>query len=223
MTDWHPETDRLVALALADVDPGEQEQLVSHLAGCPACRDEYTGLSDGLQQALAAAPAVAPPPGFSGRVLAAMTPPAAIPRVRPQRERRLVAAAVLLGLLAGVGGTLAVTSWSTRPPATATTQAPVATQLLTSAGLPVGSAGITVQGGRTYLLLNITAGRPGASYECFLVGRDGHRSSGGRWTLTSEYGSDRASGAWLVPVSGDPPATVELVAPSGKVWSSANF
>lgn len=223
MTDWHPETDQLVALALADIEPGESELLVAHLAGCPACRDEYTGLSDGLQQALAAAPAVAPPPGFSGKVLAAMAPAVAAGRFNPRRGRLLVAAAVLFGLLAGIGGTLAVTGWATRPPATATTRAPVATQLLTSSGVPVGSAGITVQDGRTYLLLNITSGRPGASYECFLVGRDGERSSGGRWSLTSEYGSEQASGAWLVPVSGEPPAAVELVAPSGKVWSSARF
>ncbi len=223
MTDWHPESDQLVALALADVEPGEQERLVAHLAGCPACRDEYTELFDGLQQALAAAPAVAPPPGFSGRVLAAMAPVAAPSRVRPQRARLLVAAAVLLGLLAGIGGTLAVTSWTTRPPGTATSHAPVATQLLTSAGLAVGSAGITTQDGRTYLLLNITSGKPGASYECFLVGQDGQRSSGGRWTLTSEYGSDQASGSWLVPVSGEPPAVVELVAPSGTVWSTGHF
>lgn len=101
--------------------------------------------------------------------------------------------------------------------------APVAIQLLTSAGQAIGSAGITTQASRTYLLLNITTGRPGASYECLLVGRDGKRTSGGKWGLTSGYGSEAASGSWLVPLSGEAPVRVELVAPSGTVWATGHF
>lgn len=223
MSDLHPEADQLVALALAELEPGQTEQLVAHLAACPSCREEYTELSDGLQQALAAAPAVAPPPGFSGRVLAAMAPAPAVNRIRQPRARLLVAAAVLLGLLAGIGGTLAVTGWLARPAVTATAHAPVAVQLLTSGGDAVGSAGITMQGGRTFVLLNITTGKPGASYECFLVAADGQRTSGGKWILTNGYGSEQASGSWLIPVSGEPPAAVEMVAPSGMVWSTGHF
>ncbi len=77
--------------------------------------------------------------------------------------------------------------------------------MLTAAGEAVGSAGITTSRGQTFVLLNITTGKPGMSYECFLVGKDGQRTSGGKWTLTSEYGSEQASGSWLVPVSGDAP------------------
>lgn len=221
MTEWHPEPDQLVALALADLEPDERGRLVDHLSTCPACQDAYTELSDGLAQALAAAPAVAPPPGFSGRVLAAMAP--AAPRVPTSRGRLLVAAAVLLGLLSGIGGTLAVTGGLSRPGSSASSHAPAAIELVTSAGQAVGSAGITTQGGRTFLLLNITSGRPGASYECMLVAQDGTRTSGGKWGLTSEYGSDRASGSWLVPLTGEPPVGVELVAPSGTVWSRGHF
>jgi hypothetical protein len=95
--------------------------------------------------------------------------------------------------------------------------------LLTSAGQAVGSVGITTLGARTYVLLNITSGRPGASYECLLVGKDGTRTSGGKWSLTSDYGAQQASGSWLVPVSGGPPVGVELVAPSGTVWATGRF
>ena len=221
MTDWHPESDQLVALALAELEPESQARLVEHFATCPDCHASYAEISDGLAQALAAAPAVAPPPGFSGRVVAAMTPPA--PPVRLQRGRLLVAADVLLGLLSGIGGTLAVTGGLSHPVNNAPAQAPVAIPLLTSAGLGIGSAGITTQASRTYLLLNITAGKAGASYECVLVGRDGTRTSGGKWGLTSEYGSEKATGAWLVPLSGEPPVGVELVAPSGTVWATGHF
>ena len=59
--------------------------------------------------------------------------------------------------------------------------------------------------------------------DCILVGADGSRASGGSWVLTYEYGTGAASGSWLVPLSGEPPASVELVGPSGTVWSKAQF
>lgn len=223
MTDWHPEDEELVALALADVEPAQQARLIDHLATCGPCRDEYSELSDGLAQALAASPAIAPPPGFSGRVVAAMAPAAATSVRMPRGRLLLVAAAVLIGLLSGIGGTLAVVGGLARPGAGASDHAPVATVLLTAGGEAVGSAGITTSRGQTFVLLNVTTGKPGMSYECFLVGKDGQRTSGGKWTLTSEYGSEQASGSWLVPVSGDAPSRVELVAPSGRVWSTGHF
>ena len=223
MTDWHPEDEELVALALADLEPAEQARLIDHLTTCAPCRDEYSELSDGLAQALAAAPAIAPPPGFSGGVVAAMALAPAT-RVRMPRGRMLlVAAAVLIGLLSGIGGTLAVVGGLSRPAGNATDHAPVATQLLTASGEVVGSAGVTTSKGQTFVLLNITTGKPGMSYECFLVGRDGQRTSGGKWVLAGAYGAAQASGSWLVPVSGEAPVGVELAAPSGKVWATGHF
>lgn len=222
MTDWHPDPDQLVALALADPDSAEAERLVAHLAGCAPCRDDYGEFSDGLQQTLAAAPSVAPPAGFSGRVLAAMLPaPSSAASPAPQRRPRIrvLAAAAALGLVVGVGGTMTVSSWLGRPPDSGTQHPPVAASLVTSAGETVGSVGIATRSGRSYLLLNVTSGRPGASYECFLVDQEGQRSSGGRWSLTTEYGAEAASGSWLVPLDGEPPVGVELVAPSGAVWA----
>lgn len=148
MTEWHPEDEELVALALADLEPAEQARLIDHLNTCAPCRDEYADLSDGLAQALAASPAIAPPPGFSGRVVAAMAPASAA-RVRLPRGRMLlVAAAVLVGLLSGIGGTLAVVGGLSRSGGNATDHAPVATQLLTASGEAVGSAGITTSRAR---------------------------------------------------------------------------
>lgn len=225
MTERHPDPDQLTALALADVSFQEQEQLAAHLVVCAACRADYAEISDGLQQALATAPSLAPPAGFSGRVLAAMG--SGQPRaVAPARSRPFwlsVAAAVLIGLLAGVGGTFAVINVWNRPPESAVSHTPVAGQLLTSSGEAVGSAGLALLDGRSYLALNVTVGKPGATYECILVGGDGRRTSGGTWTLSDEYGSGEASGSWLVPVTGEPPASVELVAQSGRVWARGSF
>lgn len=223
MTDWHPEDEALLALALGDIEPAEQARLIDHLTTCAPCRDEYADLSDGLAQALAASPAIAPPPGFSGRVVAAMAPAPSTRVHRPRGRLLLVAAAVLIGLLSGIAGTLAVVGGLPRPAGGGTDHAPVATQLLTATGEAVGSAGITTSRGQTFVLLNITTGKPGMSYECFLVAKDGARTSGGKWALTSEYGAAQASGSWLVPVSGEAPVGVELVAPSGKVWSTGHF
>ncbi|MFT4108374.1 zf-HC2 domain-containing protein [Propionicimonas sp.] len=221
MTEWHPDPDQLVALALADVAPDVEQRLVAHLAGCPSCRDAYAEVSDGVQQALAATPALAPPAGFSGRVLTAMGNDQ--PALRPRRGTPLLlVAAVLIGLLAGIGGTLAATTWSTRPPAAAG-RAPVAAALVTDAGDAVGSVGLATLSGRAYVVLNVTAGRPGVRYECILVNPDGTRTSGGAWALTDEYGTGTASGSWLVPLPGNPPAEVELVGPSGAVWARASF
>jgi hypothetical protein len=228
MSDWHPESDELVELALGDMTSDESELLTAHLTTCAECRDEYAALSDGVQSVLTATPALAPPAGFSGRVLAAMAtekPGAAVTELQSVRPRRrtfvLVAAAVVLGLALGVGGTLAATRMPQK--VVATDRVPVAAQLLNSKGEAVGSAGLATLAGRSYLAINITTGRPGASYECFLVGKDGTRTSGGSWALTDEYGTGVASGSWLVPLTGAQPASVELVSATGTVWAKGGF
>jgi len=220
---WHPEPDELVALAVTDVDAVAQEKLVAHLADCQPCRDEYAKLSDGVQYALTATPALAPPAGFSGRVLAAMTSGSTTQASgRASRTRLLMVACVLIGLVAGIGGVLGVNAWLNRAPA-AVVGAPVATRLITGTGDDVGSVGLARRDGRRYLLLNVTTGTVGSRYECILVASDGSRLSGGEWTLRDENGRGTASGAWLVPIAGEPPVSVELVTPTGKVWAKGSF
>ena len=79
MTEWglvegreHPDADELVELALGSLGAAEADRLAAHLVGCGECRAAYAAVEDGLQQVLAAGPSIAPPPGFSGRVLATM-------------------------------------------------------------------------------------------------------------------------------------------------------
>lgn len=223
MTDWHPDSDRLVALALSDLGGDEQEQLVAHLAQCPACREEYAEVEDGLQQALAATPAIAPSAGFSGRVLAAMEVAQPAVTRQPPRWWGWVAVAAAIGVLAGVGGTVAVTRSAPQPPPGTSAHQPVAAELRTSSGDVVGSAGVATLGGKAYLVLNVTSGKAGARYDCILVGRDGTRTNGGSWSLTDEYGSGTASGSWLVPIAGEPPTAVELVGATATVWAQARL
>lgn len=71
------------------------------------------------------------------------------------------------------------------------------------------------------LVLSVTEGRPGATYECVLLGADGSRTSGGTWTLADPGYGRTPSGAWLVQVDRTGVVGVELVTPEGKVWASA--
>ncbi len=230
MSEWHPDEDQLVELALLTLDADQQELLSAHLVGCAACRGEYTAIDDGVQRALAAGPSLAPPAGFSGRVLAAMAtfePRGATAGAEPgsrrpalRRTLLLVAAAAVVGILAGVGITLA----SLAPPWSAPAAAGgAAATLTTGEGETVGTAGLATLAGRRYLTITVTRARPGAHYECIVVGPDGGRRSAGSWTLHSEYGGGVASGTWLVEAPPQEVVRVELVAPSGKVWSQAQF
>ena len=165
MSDWHPDPDQLLALALAEPDAAEQERLALHLAACPSCHEAYAQLSDGVQQVLASTPSVAPDAGFSGRVLTAMTGGTGSSGARagrPAVSRLLLVACILAGLLAGIGGTLGIGAWLSHPPASAPGFQTAAAQLVTETGVAVGSVGVARRDGRSYLVLNVTDARPGA-------------------------------------------------------------
>ena len=72
MTDQHPDEQLLLDLALGEVEGAQRDRLTGHLALCEPCRAEYCAIADSVDHALAAAPRVAPPAGFSRSVLAAM-------------------------------------------------------------------------------------------------------------------------------------------------------
>lgn len=249
MTEWHPGEDELVALSLLDLEPERREVIADHLVRCAECRGAYLAVNDGIQQTLAAAPSIAPPAGFSGRVLAGMaferpghvrvvSPIAEAgprsPRARDgvgsptagsragsgaRRVPMLLAAAALVGLFAGVGATLL---WQGLAPVDVRPQSALAAALVTGSGETVGSVSRTRVGGQEYLLVSVTAGRPNMTYECVMVGPDGSRTSGGTWTLGPGSGSGAAAvGTWLVPLPEGAASRVELIAPSGKVWSQA--
>ena len=66
------------------------------------------------------------------------------------RTRLLLVACVLIGLLAGIGGTLGVNAWVNRAPSAAPRDT-VAAQLITSTGDGVGSVGLAHRDGKDYL------------------------------------------------------------------------
>lgn len=227
MTDKHLDQDDLVALALQQVEPDERARLSEHVVRCGLCRDEYARLEDAVQSTLAAAPSIAPPAGFSGRVLEslrAMEPDTeSRPATgRPNRWLALAAAALVIGLALGIGGTLAVTD-SPDPSAAAPGRVTSTTALRTGAGDTVGTAGTTKLSGRDYLLIAVTRARPGAAYECIVVAPDGQRRSAGSWTLDAVSEATEAYGTWLVEAPPGQIARIELVTPSGRVWAQATF
>jgi hypothetical protein len=230
VTEPHVEHDDLIALALQEAEPEERARLSMHLAGCARCRGEYAGWEDAVQRTLAAAPSIAPPGGFSGRVLGAMglSEPAGTPAPRRSRWKSrwnwmaVAAAALVIGLAVGIGGTLAAT---TPPPPVASVPgaATSASALLNRSGEPVGTAGLTTLSGRGYLLISVTRARPGAAYECIVVGADGQRRSAGTWTLDAGYGATEASGSWVVEAPPGKVARIELTTRSGAIWARADF
>lgn len=226
----HAEADELVALALRDITAGDETRLLEHLAHCDRCRLEYLAVELDVQRVLPAAPAVAPAAGFSGRVLertglagldaaAAPDPGSAVGR---RRVLATALAALLAGLALGVGGTVAYTAL--RPaPGTASYAPGAASPLLTADGEAVGSAGITSTSSRELLFVAVTRARPGATYDCVVIGRDGQRRDAGTWSLDTGYGSEQASGTWVVALPEGGIQRLELVGQSGRVWSSAEF
>lgn len=214
MTDRHLDDDELLDVALG-ADDGAA--FTAHLADCPDCHARYRELDEAVRGIVVAAPSVAPPAGFSGRVLEAAGP--------SRRNRRLVpilvaAAAVVLGLAAGVGGTLLLTG---AEPAATSHRADAVATLVTDDGDIIGTAALADLEGQPHLVLSVSSGRPGASYDCILVDADGGRTHGGTWSLGDGYGSSGGAGVWLVPVEGEPPVAVELEAGPDKIWARADF
>lgn len=218
MTERHPDDDILLELALGAGDGVEADRVSAHLADCPDCHARYRELDEAMREVLVAAPSVAPPAGFSGRVLAAAT---GNRRTRHRAPLLLAAAAAaVLGLVAGIGGTLVLTR--DEPAATAPHTEAVGV-LATGDGRSVGTAAVARLHGEAVLLVSISAGRPGATYECLIVDSAGGRTSGGTWTLDGSYGPAGGSGVWLVPLAGDDPAAVELRSERGSIWARAEL
>lgn len=225
MTERHTGPDELLRLALQETPPDERTRLAAHLTGCDRCAAEYAELELDVQRAVAAAPSIAPPAGFSGRVLDAMGIEE-LPARRPARRWApvaAVAAALLVGLALGVGG--AATFLRTEgPPQAAPSAGPVSTAaaLRTASGETVGTVGFTQLAGTPHLLISIAAAPPDLTYDCIVIDAEGQRFDGGTWTLSADVGKTTASGSWVVEIA-SPPERVEMVTPSGYVWATAEF
>jgi hypothetical protein len=218
MPDLHPSEDLLLDLALSDVDDAARDRLTTHLALCERCRAAYATLADGVDHVLLAAPRVAPPAGFSGEVLAGMGVAGGAPAT-PERGtaggRRgwLLAAGVAAGLVIGAVGSAVVL----RPAEPAATGA--GTPLVTAAGDQVGDVLESRYRGEPVLVVTVTDGREGATYECVLVLADGERRSAGSWEMADSAAS------WVVdrPEDGAEPVAVEMLAGPGRTWATASL
>lgn len=77
-------TDLLPAYALGSLEPGEMEQVKSHLAVCPACQVELAAYRDAAGQMVWMVPQVQPPPRLRENILRQAQPiPALLPKPRP--------------------------------------------------------------------------------------------------------------------------------------------
>lgn len=242
MTDYtrsepHPET--LAEVALGVLDPEERTTVLSHLAGCPACREELLELSAVADRVAAQAPPAEPPAGFEDRVLAriesssqeglsairgASRKPrgrAAAPTSRPLAARRSVswkqlaavaaAAAVLLGAGAAIGSAVTGTS----PPVAAATTGGWSASLLVGPSGPVGRVFFDSDG-HSWMSMGISAGQVG-TLRCELVSASGKVFVLGTFQVTSQ------GGYWAtnIPASARGASTVRLVDTSGKMVATA--
>jgi len=224
MPELHASDERLVDLALTDLDSRDQDALSAHLALCEACRLRYARIADTVDGVLVAAPSIAPPPGFTSGVLKAIgLDPSRVPdagpvdiRPAPTRSSRrwllIAAVAAVLALLAGVAGTALVLS-QTNPPASSLAGTPI----VTADGETVGSIQAARYEGNRVVVISVS-GRPGATYDCRVELADGTQETLASWTLPPD-----GSAAWVVEVPEGQPTVMDLVAPSGRVWASAQL
>jgi hypothetical protein len=212
----HPEEDELIALALGTL-PGEQAELLHHLATCPTCRSSYDGLSAAVDSVLPAAPAVAAPAGFDARVLDRLElHPRTTTRRSYRRRLLLVAAAAAAGLCLGAAGATLLDRDDQGP--AQVTASDRGALLVTGAGTTVGTVEPSRFGAERVVVMQITDGPPGTHYTCRLLFTDGTTRDAGAWWMPS---SGRAT--WIAYGDAATVDRVELVADGGHVWSSADL
>lgn len=223
MADQHLAQDQLVDLALGDV--AAQEPLLRHLSACPRCRGEYDEISSAVDHTLTAAPRIEPTPGFDRTVLEAMGMSDGVSGGRAagstwHRPWVLVAAAAVVGVLAGIGATVAVTQPGDDQPGDADQPTMLAdgNALVTADGERVGSVARSFADGQPVIVVGVTDGPVGVHYECRLQFADGRERTVGDWVLESKQGA-----TWIVPAPLSGVEAVELVTDSGTVWSSARI
>lgn len=222
--DLHPEEDLLVAVALGQADHAARDEVVRHLGVCRSCRRDYDDLAGAVELVLPAVPRLAPPPTFEARVLArldALRHPATVDAAeqdgagaarRPGRRAVLqLAAAGLLGLVAGAGVTAALVRPDEEPSDT-----PWSAALLTGEGVRVGRVSQSYDRTGDVLVVEVEDGPVGRRYTCRLLLADGSVEDVAEWSLSADHAN-----SWVVPVAGTEPVAVELVAESGRVWATA--
>ena len=199
-----------------DVLPGDQRAaLLRHLEDCPACRRLLDELSESADALLLAAPAVAPPAGFEGRVLARLgearrdRPAARRPARRPARLPVLAvaAAAALLLAVGGVAGARFGASDHAGRDASAEFRT---VRLISAGGADIGDVS-TYAGPPAWFFMRVEGSLANGTYQCVVDTDDGRTVPvGSLWTHDGR-------GAWgeRVTVDTDHVTAARLLDPHG--------
>lgn len=232
----HPDDGLLLDVALGQADPPMRHEVGTHLVGCAPCRIAYDELAGAIERVLPAVPRVAPPPDFETAVLARLgerrrsgtlaaedvTVPATTGASSmdarhpasgaPRRGARRWLVPVVAGVVGLAGGGLIPVLLHDPPARTVSAGTPI----VTGDGERVGNVTRTIAEGGPALVVALDDGPTGASYTCRLVLADGSVQDAGEWKLRSD-----GVNSWVVADPGV--QKVELVAQSGRVWSSAEL
>ena len=269
MPELHPSDERLTDLALSDLDSRDQDALTAHLALCEACDVRYSRDRGQRGRVLAAAPSMAPPPGFTSGVLAALgLDPVREATPGAQHGLRAASDATGQGWRAGLRVASEPTAQGPAPTAPASPAAtrgsssPRPATRRPSAGLtswpllrrcwrcwwarpgqrsccgrplrPRGEPGGRPVGDSEGERRRIGAGGPlrgctraggerggRAGGDVRLSGGAGRRDATGRWARGPFRPTVTA--AWVVDLPDGRATRMDLVAPSGRVWASAEL
>jgi hypothetical protein len=157
----------------------ERARALGHLSGCPACRREFAGTAEVLDELLWLAPEHDPPAGFESSVLARLTP--AVPTRRRPRPRLLLAASIAAAVALAAG----TVWWRTADDrelasdyrhtlAVAHGQGLSAAPLLLAGGAETGAV-FAYQGSPSWIYVTFRSAPPQGRYDVRLLTRDGRR------------------------------------------------
>jgi len=173
-------THLTAAWVLGTLTPAEAERFAAHLAACVVCQAEVASLRDAADAMADAVPAVAPPPGVSARLMAAVGREAELFRAasaqeayaastrRPRRRLRRGALLAVAAVSLFVGGSIlggVLDGPENLRPASRT----IAGTVALAAGGPGAEAEIMVRGDDTALVLsNVDPPAEGRIYQAWL-------------------------------------------------------
>ncbi|MGH3355068.1 MAG: hypothetical protein ACRDOJ_04170 [Nocardioidaceae bacterium] len=217
MTDYREMDQELVELGLGEVHEPRRSELLSHLTTCARCRTTYDEVVAAIDLTTPAAPQAQPPAGFDLRVLAALglgaSPEHRFVRVTARRLA-LAAAAVVLAVIAGVAGGIALIGESEPT----LEQAAGVVPLTKDDGEQVGTASIGWLHDERVMVVSVSKPAVGVSYRCKMLLAQDDPETMGRWEASSPEG-----GIWVVPTPKGDITGMEMVTDSGAVWASARL
>lgn len=198
-----------------DVLPGaERATAIAHFEGCAACRDHLpplTAVGDGL---LGLVPGHEPSGGFETRVLNHLRPTT---HARRRRGGLLVAAAVAIVAVAGLGGSVVGAVTNPNVPVAAAAQ-PFRTGTFTLRGHKTGQI-FLYTGAPAWVYMATYTDHPTDKIICQV------RRTDGSFVTIGEFPVGNGYGYWGAPLNLNPAAITEarLVAADGTVLATSNL